>query len=63
MTDGPNRRKCGAQTGKGGHFERDAQSIFKGTHVRQDTLYKANGIEEQNPQSASALYVPLPHLS
>jgi hypothetical protein len=44
-------------------FERAAQWPFKGTYVRQDILYKANGIEEQNPQSASALYVPLPHFT
>jgi hypothetical protein len=29
--------------------------------VRQNILHKANGIEEKNPQSGSALYVPLPH--
>ena len=40
-------------------FERDAQWPFKGTYVRQDILHKTNQMEEQSPQSASALYVPL----
>ena len=44
-------------------FECDAQWPFKGTYVRQDILHKTNQMEEQNPQSASALYVPLPHFT
>ena len=30
--------------------------------MRQDILHKTNQMEERNPQSASALYVPLPRL-
>ena len=44
-------------------FECDAQWPFKGTYVRQDILHKTNKMEEQNPQSASALYVPLPRFT
>jgi hypothetical protein len=40
-------------------FECAAQWPFKGTYVRQDISHKTNWIEERNPQSASALYVPL----
>jgi len=38
----------------------DAHGLSKSTYVRQGIFCEANGIEEQNPQSASALYVPLP---
>jgi hypothetical protein len=44
-------------------WECDAQWPAKGTHVRQDIHDKTNRIQEQNPQSASALYVPLPPFS
>jgi hypothetical protein len=44
-------------------FECDAQWPFKGTYVRQNISHKTNQMEEQNPQSASALYVPLPHFT
>jgi hypothetical protein len=42
-------------------FECAAQWPFKGTYVRQDILHKTDWIEERNPLSGSALYVPLPH--
>jgi hypothetical protein len=44
-------------------FECDAQWPFKSTYVRQDILHKTNQMEERNPQSAAALYVPLPHFT
>ena len=37
----------------------DAHPLSKGTHVRQHIYNKVNRIEKLNPQSASALYVPL----
>jgi hypothetical protein len=44
-------------------IECDAHWPLKGTYVRQDILHKINEMEEQNPKSASALYVPLPHFT
>ena len=42
-------------------FHCDAHCPLKSTQVRQDKPLEPNGIQEKNPSSASALYVPLLH--
>jgi hypothetical protein len=41
----------------------DAHRPRYGTCVRQDNSLQPKQIQQQNPSSASALYVPLPHSS